>query len=354
MKHYDVCTFMKYETTALWLSTLGKQGDADVDRLRVAYQTMREHVKGLLDEVRKDFPNLTVHNIEHVDDLWKIASLITGDNYPINPLEGFILGCSFLIHDAVLSYKAFGGIDALRNTIEWKDSYQDIAGTEYDTEEEKRKIDFKVIRQLHAMRCSDILSRKFDASDGNSNYLLSDDDLRAHYSALMGEIASSHHWESEQLQDLPQQVNALAYFPVDWVIHPLKLACILRCADAAAIDSGRAPDYLFRLLRLNGVSKDHWIAQNSLAVGLSNEDKTQLVYSSTNDFEEQCFSAWNVAYDAVKVVDGELEKCAGLLAENERFQVKSVAGATSRKALSKYIRTKGWEPRVSILVMSLI
>lgn len=74
MKHYDVCTFMKYETTALWLSTLGKQGDADVDRLRVAYQTMREHVKGLLDEVRKDFPNLTVHNIEHADDLWKIAS----------------------------------------------------------------------------------------------------------------------------------------------------------------------------------------------------------------------------------------------------------------------------------------
>ena len=92
MKHYDVCTFIKYETTALWLSTLGKQGDADVDRLRVAYQTMREHVKGLLDEVRKDFPNLTVHNIEHVDDLWKIASLITGENYPVDPLEGFFGG----------------------------------------------------------------------------------------------------------------------------------------------------------------------------------------------------------------------------------------------------------------------
>lgn len=361
MKHYDECIFMKYETTALWLNTLGKQVDADVDRLRVAYQTMREHVKGLLDEVRKDFPNLTVHSIEHADDLWKIASLITGNDYPINPLEGFILGCSFLIHDAVLSYKAFGGMDALRNTIEWKDSYQDIAGTEYDTEEGRQKLDFKVIRQLHAMRCKDILSRKFDALDGNSYYLLSDDDLRAHYSALIGEIASSHHWESEQLQDLPQQVNALANFPVDWVIHPLKLACILRCADAAAIDSGRAPDYLFRLLRLNGVSKDHWIAQNSLAVGLNTEDKTQLVYSSTNDFEEQCFSAWNVAYDAVKVVEEELEKCAGLLAENERFQVRSVAGATSRKALSMYIRTKGWEPSdvsvhisdVSHLIMTL-
>ena len=353
--------FMKYEATTLWLSTLGKHGNADVDRLRVAYQVMREHIKGLLDEIRKDFPNLTVHSIEHADDLWKIASLITGEKYPMNPLEGFILGCSFLIHDSVLSYKAFGGKDALRNTIEWKDSYQEIAGTEYDVEEGKQKIDFKVIRQLHAKHCKDIPSRKIEALDGNSYYLLADDELRVHYGALIGEIASSHHWETEQLMELSQQVNALANFSTDWAIHPMKLACILRCADAAAIDSGRAPDYLFRLLRLNGVSKDHWTAQNSLAVGLNNEDKTQLVFSSTNDFCEQNFSAWNVAYDAVKVVEEELEKSLELLAENERFQVRSVAGATSRKALSKYIRTKGWEPSdvsvhisdVSHLIMTL-
>lgn len=101
-----------YETTALWQNTLGIQGDANVDRLRVAYQTLRDHMKGLLDEVRRDFPNLTVHSIEHVDDLWRIASMITGSDYPINPLEGFIMGCSFLVHDSVLSYKAFGGKDA--------------------------------------------------------------------------------------------------------------------------------------------------------------------------------------------------------------------------------------------------
>lgn len=352
---------MNYEKTSLWLQTLGRQGETDVDRLRVAYQTLREHIKGLLEEVRKDFPNLTVHSIEHADDLWKIASLITGENYAINPLEGFILGCSFLVHDSVLSYKAFGGKEALRNTITWKDNFQEITGTEYDTEDGKQKIDFKVIRQLHAKHCKDVLSRKFEALDGDAYYMLTDDELRVHYGALIGEIASSHHWETEQLQDLPQQVNALACFPVDWVIHPLKLACILRCADAASIDSGRAADYLYRLLRLNGVSKDHWMAQNSLAVGLSSEDRSQLMFSSTNDFTEDNFSAWNVAYDAVRVVEEELEKCYGLLDENDRFQVRSVTGATSRKALSKYIRTKGWEPSdvsvhisdVSHLIMTL-
>ena len=123
---------MDYENTSLWQNTLGLEGDPNVERLRASYKSFRENTKGLLDEVRKDFPNLKDHSIEHVDNLWKISSLIIGKEYPINPLEGFILGCSFLVHDSVLSYKAFGGRNALRDTITWKDNYQDIVGTDYD------------------------------------------------------------------------------------------------------------------------------------------------------------------------------------------------------------------------------
>ena len=123
---------MDYENTSLWQNTLGLEGDPNVERLRASYKSFRENTKGLLDEVRKDFPNLTDHSIEHVDNLWKISSLIIGKEYPINPLEGFILCCSFLVHDSVLSYKAFGGRNALRDTITWKDNYQDIVGTDYD------------------------------------------------------------------------------------------------------------------------------------------------------------------------------------------------------------------------------
>lgn len=334
----------EFENTSLWKSSLGIQGDQKIERLRASYITFRENMKGLLDEVRKDFPNLTDHSIEHVDNLWRIASLITGDDYSLNPLEGFVLGCSFLVHDSVLSYKAFGGKDALRGTIEWKDNYQDIVGTEYDTEEGKKRIDFKVIRQLHAKNCGEILFRQFMSLEGKDYYLLVDDEMRVHYGQLIGEVASSHHWEVEQLSELPTQVNGLAIFPVDWTINPRKLACILRCADAAAIDSGRAPDYLFRLLRLNGVSRDHWVAQNRLGVALDVNDSTRLVVTSTHDFEEKDFSAWNVAYDAVKVVEAELNKCQGVLSEQEQFQVKSVAGAKSRKSLAAFIKTRGWMP----------
>lgn len=335
---------MNYENTSLWQNTLGIQDNGPIDHLRDSYKTFRLYMTGLLEEVRKDFPNLTIHSIDHADGLWRIANLIIGEKYPLNPLEGFILGCSFLVHDSVLSYKAFGGKDALRNTLEWRDYYQEIVGSEFDSEEGKKRIDFKVIRQLHASRCKDILSQKIDALDGNSYYLLTDDELRIHYGGLIGSIAASHHWETDQLRELPTQVNALANYPVDWTIHPLKLACILRCADAAAIDSGRAPDHLFRLLQLNGVSKDHWMAQNSLAIGLDNDNPSRLLISSTNDFEEKHFSAWNVAFDAVGVIETELAKSQELLPKHEQFQVNSVAGAKSRKALSNYIRTNGWEP----------
>ena len=335
---------MEFEKTSLWKKSLGIQGDQKVERLRSSYMMFRNNMKGLLDEVRRDFPNLTDHSIEHVDNLWRIASLFTGKDYPINPLEGFILGCSFLVHDSMLSYKTFGGKDALRNTIAWKDNYQDIIDTKYDTEEGRQKIDIKVIRQLHAKNCGDIVSHKFTGMDDNEKFLLEDDEMRIQYGQLIGEIASSHHWETEQLYELPAQVNGLAIFPVEWIINPRKLACILRCADAAAIDSGRAPDYLFRILQHNGVSRDHWIAQNRLGVALDVNDSTRLVVTSTHDFEEKDFSAWNVAYDAVKVIEEELNKCQDMLSEQDQLQIKSVAGAKSKKALASFIKTKGWIP----------
>ena len=335
---------MNYENTSLWLKTLGIQGDQNVDRLRTSYISFRQNMSGMLDEVRRDFTNLTDHSIEHVDNLWILASLITGENYPINPLEGFILGCAFLVHDSMLSYKAYGGKDSLRNTIEWKDYYQDIVNTESDTEDEKQKIDFKVIRQLHAKHCNDILSRQFEGVDGKTNYLLSDNEMREHFGQLIGEIASSHHWDAEKVISLPSQVNGLSIFPRSWIICPRKLACILRCADATAIDSGRAPDYLFHLLHLNGVSRDHWVAQNRLGVSLDVINPSCLVITSTHDFEEKDFAAWNVAYDAVKVIEEELNKCQDILSVQEQFQVKSVAGAKSRKSLATYIKTSGWMP----------
>lgn len=49
-----------------------------VENIKSSYLSLREQIQGLLQEIRSDFPNLTVHDIDHVDSLWRIASLIVG------------------------------------------------------------------------------------------------------------------------------------------------------------------------------------------------------------------------------------------------------------------------------------
>ena len=193
-----------------------------------------------------------------MDALWRVASVIIGENYEVNPLEGFILGCAFLMHDAVLSYDAAGGITHLREQIEWKDYYEDFRNENLLSEEEiLLETDFKTIRLLHAKKAEELYQQLFTRVDGSSFYIIEDKTLRDHYGEIICRIAGSHHWNIDELEQLDIQLPVTSEYPQEWRINPLKLACILRCADAGHIDDGRAPDYLFNLLHLHGVSKNH-------------------------------------------------------------------------------------------------
>ena len=69
-------------------------------------------------------------------------------------MEGFVLGCAFLMHDAVLSYEAAGGKTALRETVVWKDFYADYYDDQTKSENDKIiETDFRTIRYIHANKC---------------------------------------------------------------------------------------------------------------------------------------------------------------------------------------------------------
>lgn len=336
---------MSYENTSLWKNTLGSV-DENVEPLRDSFIKSRKNAEILLDKIRIDFPELTIHDITHVDSLWNVADTIIGENYPINPLEGYILGIAFLIHDAVLSYDAIGGIDALRETIEWKDAYFEEHDIIHD-EELKKECDFIAIRLLHAKKAESILDQLFKRDNGTTFYIIDDDNYRKHYGALIGQIAASHHWSIDEVESrLKKQINPRSSMPRDWKINAQKLACILRCADAGHIDDGRAPDCIFQTLNVNGVSRNHWESQNHLCqVCEDNEDSTMLCITSSNPFKKEDFAAWNVAYEAVKIFDKELKSSNNLLkTDNLDFPFKGVSGAESKEALGKYIETIGWHP----------
>jgi fido (protein-threonine AMPylation protein) len=336
---------MSYKDTSLWKGSLGKE-DMIVEPLRESYLDARKNAEFLLDKIRKDFPNLTVHDITHVDSLWNVADTIIGEDYPINPLEGYILGIAFLIHDAALSYDAVGGKDKLRDTIEWKDAYADGPDDE-DEEEFKKECDFAAIRALHAKYAEDILNKKFERDNTTTFYIIDNDEYRTQFGDMIGKIAASHHWSIDEVESkLENQVNPVAGLPSDWEINEQKLACILRCADAGHIDNGRAPYGIYNSLIVNGVSRDHWESQTRLGqVRENKKNPEKLLITSTRPFTKDNFAAWNVAYDAVKLFDEELKKSNELLkSESLSFHHIGVTGAESKEALSEYIKTNGWLP----------
>ena len=85
-----------FEQTRLWRTTLAPiAADSHAEprgRLRSAFLKFRDRAANLANEIARDLPDLTVHDISHIDALWEMADLILGDRGGLNPCEAFVLG----------------------------------------------------------------------------------------------------------------------------------------------------------------------------------------------------------------------------------------------------------------------
>jgi len=274
-----------------------------------------------------------------------------------------VFGGAILLHDAALCFEAYcGGREGIRKTVEWKDAYaheQSVKPLATD-DEWKSYADFVGLRSLHAKQAERLAEKAWPDSDtGQPMFLLEDSTLRKHLGPLMGEIASSHHLDIEVVRSkFRNQVNAIPQFPREWRIDPLKLACLLRCADAAHISQDRAPDFLHALLRRSGISFNHWQAQNRLAgpdLDQSDKTKVSVLFTSTRPFLMSEVPPWWVAYDATCLIDKEIRASNAILeAQNidgitRAFQVKRVKGVESAERMAEFIKTEGWTPCSAML-----
>jgi hypothetical protein len=272
-------------------------------------------------------------------------------------MEGFVLGGAILLHDAALCFEAYAeGKDGVRNTLEWRDCYaaeQDRHPGASDAAS-RAAADFAALRVLHAKQAAELAEMSWTAPNGSALFLIDDSELRQRYGRWIGLIAASHHWPIEDVgSKLEGQINAPGAFPLEWRVDAVKVACLLRCADAAHIDSRRAPDFLYALLRRQGFSAEHWKAQNWLARADTDQletSGTSLVITSNRSFGPNDVEAWWIAFDAICVIATEISASNRLLESRPQreasppFKIRSVSGVSSPEAMSERVRVDRWQP----------
>ena len=343
------------EKSPLWQRTFAEFNDSDVTRLVTSLRSARDRVGHLTSRIAASLPSLTMHDLSHLDGLWTVAGTISGEDFAFNPLEGYLFGSAVLLHDAALCFEAYsGGQPAVRETVQWKDAYnrrKTNQGVNIDA------VDFEALRSLHAKGAASLATKLWDA-EKNPQYIIDDADLRTQYGPLIGEIASSHHWNIDQVAERFSVRRPPAEFlPQGWTADPLKVACLLRAADAGHMDSSRAPTFLLKILEMNSISKAHWVAQNHLGqLTVKHDDSKQLVVASTAPFRQDEAPGWWVAFDLVAQLDKELKQCNAVLASattpKQSFACEGVAAAGNAKELATYIQTDGWEPTNSSVHVS--
>jgi hypothetical protein len=352
-----------FKETDLWKRTLEARAagtdshSQDRDKLRAAYLSMRERAAPLVALGHIECQGLTVHDVTHLDALWEMADLIVGSDFEVNPVEAFAFGAAVLVHDAGMAVAAYeGGLQAIKATTTWKDTVagllrsDGVAITPETLENPPANLlqaaIFSTLRSLHAAQAEELVTRKWNVpGSGDPVYLLDDRDLRDFYGKRIGRIAHSHHWSIEEVgAQMMDQVGALASFPSEWVLNEVKVASMLRCADAAHIDQLRAPTMLFALQQPVGVSLSHWGFQNKLS--RPTLFSGELVYSSGQDFGRSEVAQWWLCYDTAKMIDSELRTSNALL--NERgvtsFAARGVRGVATAKLFSRDVIPAGWEP----------
>jgi len=349
-----------YAHSAIWRRTLAQQGDEDKHktaraRLANSFERTREAVIPLVRKIEAELPALTMHDVTHLDELWHVADKLVGPDFEINPAEAFVLGMAFLLHDAATSSFAYpDGIDGIKKSTEWKDYVAQQGFTDEQLrpgEHQYQRALFETLRLLHASRAETLLTHNWKDLNEESRYLLEDVELRNHYGKTIGKIAASHGVDAGLAEQEWASASAIAPHSslgldasVNWGVDRLKIAMLLRCTDAAHIDSLRAPDIPMMLNSPTGESKRHWTFQNKLS-SLAISDKGEL-YWSGSAFGVTQSDAWWRCYETCQMIDRELRISNRILVDHGRRPLIAVGvmGATDIEVFQKNVPVEGWHP----------
>ncbi|GEK04446.1 ATP-binding protein [Streptomyces sp. 1-11] len=346
---------------ALWCGAFGLEAYTDNasarDRFKRALLDMEARATQLANEIARDLPDFTQHDISHTYALWEIANHIAGPELRLNPAEAFVLGGAILVHDLAMSRAAhqISG-QTIRSRREWPDALANEirrhqgrpphpAELASPPEDLAAKADAVLLRALHAEVAEVLPTSSWEMLDKSTAYLINDPDIRQAYGRTIGRVAASHHWNSDEVtKNLAAPVGAPAFAPIEWRVDTLLSACLLRTADAAHLDAGRVPDILAAVRNIGPASKDHWLFQSRIQRPYLNNGR--LVFTAPEGFGADEMSAWWLAYETLSMVDEELRNTDSILSDNGRstLSARGVANVESPRAFSTVAPCRDWEP----------
>lgn len=342
----------QFESSRIWTETLGKSDAGNdpsnelVESLRHEFKSFRNRVTKLVELIPQDLKTLTIHDMSHIDALWEVASTLCGPEVISNPLEGFVLGGAFLLHDAGLALSSYSlGVSDLEKTPEWQVA---MARLDDDAPErrEQNAID-QTLRLRHANHAAQLgmIGYKFDG--GDEQFLIENSQIREAFGEIIGLIAQSHWWSAEELE-ADESLRTLASpalpnCPALWEIDSKKLAYILRISDACQIDARRAPSLVRALRSPGGASTAHWSAQQHMCQPTVRNGA--VVFTSTKSFESNQRNGWWTAYDLARIADAELRFAEDYTDEKAfEFRANRVKDISSPTRFAKHVTVSGWHP----------
>jgi hypothetical protein len=350
---------MTTQHTSLWqLAFDHSRSDSSPEEqafFRSHLENMRDRVRPLVARIATDIPEFTVHDETHLDALWETASLIGPPAVTLNPPEAFVFGAAVLLHDAGMTLAAYaGGLAELKKTAAWTDavalsrgaSAEQSSISAAETNELEAEILPGVLRQMHAEKSEELATQGWPTTtDGGERvYLIEDTELRRFYGQKIGTLAHSHWWPISKVErDLDYILGPMVPKTHNQV-DLLKLACLLRTADALHLDRRRAPYFDRVLAEPKGYSADHWTAQEKLAFPRVDDDA--VVFTAGEPFRREDADAWWVAYDALVEADKELKSADLLLRDRRdiRLAVRRVKGAGDPLEMARHVSVQGWRP----------
>jgi hypothetical protein len=269
---------MGYKDTWLWQRAfvLAREDatTAQQQYFQQRYLSMREKAVALVSRIQTDMPSMTVHDESHLDALWEMGSIVARGSIDLNPPEALAFGGAVLLHDAAMTVAAYpNGLEGLKQTLAWRDSYARLSTRSKEASGApplpvlvEQLATAEALRILHASQAEKLPGMAWQSASGDSEYLIDDAEVRNFYGPKIGLLAHSHWWPIGRVED--DFYNDLGPLGgrTGARIDLVKIACLLRIADAMHIDRRRAPAFLRKLLNPKGISAHHWAFQERMAV----------------------------------------------------------------------------------------